>query len=151
MEGSRTGKEFIVQKNETKIRVRYKDTDQMGFAYYANYLVWFEIGRTELMRSLGMPYRDFEKNDLFLPVIKAFCEYKSPARYDDEITVVTRVEQLGEVRLVFSYEVRREDELLAWGNTEHAFINSRGRPLVLRKHSPFLWGRLCKALDDEAD
>lgn len=138
-----------MQNNETKIRVRYKDTDQMGVVYYANYLVWFEVGRTELIRNLGMSYRDFEKNEIYLPVLKVSCEYKSPARYDDEITIVTRVESLGEVRLVFSYEIRRDKELLAWGSTEHAFINTRGRPLVLRKSNPFLWGRLCKALQDE--
>lgn len=135
-------------KEETGIRVRYKDTDQMGVVYYANYLVWFEVGRTELMRRLGMPYLEFEKNNLYLPVIKASCDYKIPARYDDEITVVTWIDSLQEVRLIFSYEIRREGELLARGSTEHAFVNATGRPVVLRKHSPFLWGRLCKALDD---
>lgn len=136
-------------KEETRLRVRYKETDQMGMVYYANYLVWFEVGRTELMRSLGMPYREFEKNNIYLPVIKVSCEYRVPARYDDEITVVTRLESLQEVRVVFTYEIRREEELLAWGSTEHAFINAAGRPVVLRKYSPFLWGRLCRAVDGD--
>jgi len=138
-----------LKKNETTVRVRYKDTDQMGVAYYANYLVWFEVGRTEMMRSLELPYREFEKSSIFLPVLKAFCEYKQPARYDDQLTIVTRLESLHNVRLVFNYEIRREDELLASGYTEHAFVNDSGRPVVLKKFSPFLWNRLCQALDKQ--
>jgi acyl-CoA thioester hydrolase len=140
-----------MMRDETRIRVRYKDTDQMGFVYYANYLVWFEVGRTELMRRLGMPYREFEKNRLFLPVIRVSCDYRTPARYDDEITILTRIDSIQEVRVFFNYEVRREAELLARGSTEHAFVNAEGRPVVLRKHSPFLWGRLCKALSEASD
>ncbi len=136
----------LLKKDETTVRVRYKETDQMGVAYYANYLIWFEVGRTEMMRSLGLPYREFEKSDIFLPVLKAYCEYKQPASYDDQLTVVTRLESLSKVRLVFNYEVRREGELLASGYTEHAFVNSSGRPVVLKKFSPFLWNRLCQAL-----
>lgn len=135
-------------KNETVIRVRYKETDQMGVVYHANYLVWFEVGRTELMRKMGMPYHEFENNGLYLPVIKASCEYKIPARYDDEVTVITCIESLKDVRLTFQYEVRREKELLVRGHTEHAFVSRGGRPVILRKHSPFLWGRLCRALDE---
>jgi acyl-CoA thioester hydrolase len=134
-------------KDETLLRVRYKDTDQMGMVYHANYLVWFEVGRTELMRKMGMPYLEFEKNGLFLPVIKASCEFKIPARYDDQVTVITRIESLREVRMTFQYEVRREKELLVRGSTEHAFVNSSGRPVILRKHSPFLWSRLCRAVE----
>ncbi|HSW36630.1 MAG TPA: thioesterase family protein [Candidatus Limnocylindrales bacterium] len=136
--------------DETLIRVRYKDTDQMGVVYHANYLVWFEIGRTELMRRLGMLYRELEKSNLFLPVLKAYCEYKIPARYDDQLTVLTRIESLQSVRLTFAYEIRREGKLLAKGYTEHAFINEVGRPVVLRKLSPFLWNRLTKALEGQA-
>ena len=136
-------------KDETTIRVRYKDTDQMGMVYHANYLVWFEIGRTELMRRLGMPYLECERNNLYLPVIKVSCEYKVPARYDDLVTVHTWIESLQAVRLFFGYEVRREDELLVRGGTEHAFVNGRGKPVVLRKYSPFLWGRLCRAVEEK--
>ncbi len=138
-------------KNETMVRVRYKDTDQMGVAYYANYLVWFEVGRTELMRELGLPYLEFEKSNIFLPVLKAFCEYKQPAGYDDELQIVTRLESLQHVRVTFVYEIRREGNLLAQGYTEHAFINEAGKPVVLRKFSPFLWNRLCTALENRSD
>ena len=134
-------------KNETTVRVRYKDTDQMGVAYYANYLVWFEVGRTEMMRSLELPYREFEKSSLFLPVLKAYCEYKHSARYDDELTIITFLGSLENVRITFNYEIRRNGEYLAGGYTEHAFVNEKGRPVALKKKNPFLWNRLCSALD----
>lgn len=133
--------------DETTVRVRYKDTDQMGVVYHANYLVWFEAGRTELMRKMGLPYLDYEKNGLYLPVIKVSCEYKEPARYDDEVTVVTRIESLSAARLTFAYEVRRKTAVLARGRTEHAFITFEGRPVALSKHSPALWARLCRITD----
>ncbi len=138
-----------MKKDETLVRVRYQETDQMGVAYYANYLIWFEVGRTELMRSLELPYREFEKSDIFLPVLKTYCEYKKPARYDDELKITTRLESLNNVRLVFNYEITRAEELLASGYTEHAFVNDSGRPVVLKKFSPFLWNRLCQALEKQ--
>jgi len=138
-----------LKKNETKIRVRYQETDQMGMAYHANYLVWFEIGRTELMRSIGLPYIEFEKSSLYLPVLKAYCEYKHAARYDDLLTIITFIESLQYVRTVFNYEIRRDDKKIAGGYTEHAFINEAGRPVVLKKISPFLWNRLYKALESD--
>jgi len=138
-----------LKKGETGVRVRYKETDQMGLVYYANYLVWFEVGRTELMRSLELPYREFEKSNLYLPVLKAYCEYKQPARYDDELTIVTHLESLQNVRLIFNYEIFREKELLVSGYTEHAFVNDSGRPVVLKKFSPFLWNRLYQALEKQ--
>lgn len=140
-----------MKKNETMIRVRYEETDQMGVAYHAKYLVWFEIGRTELMRSIGLPYIEFEKSELFLPVLKAYCEYKHAARYDDQLMITTRLEILQYVRLTFNYEIRRAGKLLARGYTEHAFINDKGRPIVLKKFSPFLWNRLCQALDNQGE
>lgn len=138
-------------KAETKVRVRYQETDQMGVAYHANYLVWFEVGRTELMRKIGMPYAEFEKSGLFMPVLKAFCEYKHAIRYDDLLSIVTRFDQLGNVRHTFHYEIRREEKLHASGYTEHAFVNEKGRPVILKKHSPFLWNFLLKALEKERE
>jgi len=136
--------------NETVFRVRYQETDQMGVAYHANYLVWFEMGRTELMRSIGLPYIEFEKSNLYLPVLKAYCEYKHAVRYDDELTVLTNLDSLEKVRLVFKYELHKDGRKMAFGYTEHAFINAAGRPVVLKKVSPFLWNRLCKALEDNS-
>ena len=136
--------------NKTNFRIRYQETDQMGFAHHANYLVWFEMGRTELMRGLGLPYIEFEKSNLYLPVLKAYCEYKHAVRYDDEISVLTHLHSLQKVRLVFNYELQKDGQKMAFGYTEHAFINEAGKPVVLKKVSPFLWNRLCKALEEKA-
>ncbi|NLA12549.1 MAG: acyl-CoA thioesterase [Firmicutes bacterium] len=134
---------------ETKLRVRYKETDAMGIAYYANYLVWFEVGRTEWMRALGPSYGELERSGIFLPVIRVTCEYKLPVRYDDELTVITRIENLGVVRLTFNYEIRHGGQLVARGSTEHAFVNAKGKPAALRKMNPFLWRKLTQALEGD--
>ncbi|MDO9536675.1 MAG: thioesterase family protein [Bacillota bacterium] len=133
-----------MKHNETIIRVRYKDTDQMGVAYYANYFIWFEVGRCEFFRGLGMSYKNLEQNEIFLPVIEAYCKYKYPARYDDELKINTRLNVLQEVKLAFQYEILsvEKNKLLVVGETTHAFVNKRGKPVVLRKHNPFLWKSL---------
>jgi acyl-CoA thioester hydrolase len=112
------------------IRVRYADTDQMGFAYYAHYLRWFEIGRAEMLRSLGSSYRSVEERGTSLPVVEAGCRYFKPARYDDLITIETGVERLSRASVRFAYRVVREEngELLATGHTEHCFMTREGRP-----------------------
>ena len=113
------------------MRVRYAETDQMGFAYYANYLAWFEVGRCEWLRSLGWSYRDLEVRDaVMLPVIEAHCEYRQPARYDDELLIRVRGELASRVRMRFTYEVVRADggAVLAVGHTEHAVTDLTGRP-----------------------
>jgi acyl-CoA thioester hydrolase len=119
----------IALVNETQVRVTYRDTDQMGFAYYANYLVWFEMGRTELLRQAGYTYKQLESRNMFLPVHSCFCEYKTPARYDDLIRIRTRIANLSRASMSFEYEIYRHetDELLAKGETKHAFINHEGK------------------------
>lgn len=113
------------------LRVRYADTDQMGFAYYGNYLRWFEVGRAELMRSLGMSYRDVEAAGIRLPVVEARCRYLKPARYDDLLAVETVVEHVGRASVRFAYRVLREDggAVLARGTTEHCFLDADGKPV----------------------
>ncbi|HEY3215502.1 MAG TPA: thioesterase family protein [Candidatus Eisenbacteria bacterium] len=113
------------------LRVRYGDTDRMGFAYYAHYLRWFEIGRAELLRSLGMSYRSVEEAGVSLPVVEARCRYLKPARYDDAIVIETGVMELKRVSVRFGYRVVRESdgELLARGMTEHPFLGTDGRPV----------------------
>jgi len=136
------GRDFeLMRHNETTVRVRYKDTDQMGVAYYANYFVWFEVGRCEYFRGIGMSYRDLEQNDILLPVIEAFCKYKYPARYDDLLRITTRLNLLEDVKLGFHYEIfnLEKETLLAIGETIHAFVNRKGKPVVLRKQNPFFW------------
>jgi acyl-CoA thioester hydrolase len=113
------------------LRVRYGDTDQMGFAYYGHYLRWFEIGRAEMMRSLGHSYRELEAQGIRLPVVEARVRYLRPARYDDRIAIETGVVALGRASVRFGYRVRRDedDTLLAWGITEHCFLDASERPV----------------------
>jgi acyl-CoA thioester hydrolase len=113
------------------IRVRYGDTDQMGMAYYGNYLRWFEIGRAEMMRSLGSSYRAIEESGIQLPVVEARCRYLKPARYDDLIAVETGVLDTGRASVRFGYRIVNEasGELLAHGMTEHCFLSEGGRPV----------------------
>jgi acyl-CoA thioester hydrolase len=114
----------------SRIRVRYADTDKMGIAYYANYFVWFEVGRTDLLRQSGWSYREMEAEGFSLPVIEAHCAYRAPARYDDEIEVRTTGAHVSPVRVQFTYEVVRmaDEATLATGSTVHAALDPRGRP-----------------------
>jgi acyl-CoA thioester hydrolase len=117
----------------SRVRVRYAETDQMGVVYYANYFVWFEVGRTDLLRASGWNYREMEAEGLGLPVIEAHCAYRESAKYDDEIEVRTTAELLSPVRVKFSYEVVRTADAatLATGSTVHATIDRNGRPCRL--------------------
>jgi len=126
--------------SETRVRVRYAETDQMGIVYYANYLVWFELGRVELLRSLGLAYSQLEKDHkLILPVIEANCRYRSPARYDDEILIETRPALVRESVLKFSYRILRacedghEPRLLAEGETVHVVCDENLKRMPLPK------------------
>ena len=112
------------------VRVRYAETDKMGVAYYANYFVWFEVARCDLLRALGRTYRDLEARGVMLPVIEARCEYRAPARYDDELEIRTRGALLSPARVAFSYAVRRRADgaALAEGRTVHAAVDLQGRP-----------------------
>ena len=126
-----------VAENEwtsTTFRVRYAETDQMSVVYYANYLVWFEIGRTDYCRQCGFAYRDMEKEDgLCIIVAEARCRYKAPARYDDDIEVRTCLKEVRRRVLTFNYEIYRkpDDELLAEGETVHVITDLSGRPRAL--------------------
>ncbi len=121
---------MIPRHSTSRLRVRYADTDQMGVVYYANYLVWFEIARTDLLRQAGWTYKEMEADGFSLPVIEAHCEYRQPARYDDLIDVEARGAFVSPVRVKFDYRVLRSDVnvLLAEGHTVHASLDSSGRP-----------------------
>jgi acyl-CoA thioester hydrolase len=115
------------------VRVRYAETDTMGFVYYANYFVWFEVARTDLLRDTGTTYRDLEAEGCLLPVLEAQCVYHQPARYDDELEVKTTGSLVSRTRIKFAYEVVRPADtlLLASGYTVHAAIDRGGRPCRL--------------------
>jgi acyl-CoA thioester hydrolase len=109
---------------ETTIRVRYAETDQMGVVYHSNYLIWFEVGRVELLRELGFTYLEMEQEGMNLPVVEATCRYKHPARYDDEVAIRTRIALMKTSLLRFDYDVvRKSDErLLAHGESIHVVV-----------------------------
>ncbi len=124
-----------------QVRVRYAETDQMGIVYYANYLVWFELGRVELLRALGLAYSQLEKeHECILPVVEATCRYKAPARYDDEILIETRPSLLRQSVIKFAYRILRKGEngadstLLAEGETVHEVCDDRLNKKPLPEH-----------------
>src|SRR5271168_5348454 len=114
--------------SQTRIRVRYAETDQMGVVYYANFFIWFELGRVELLRQLGFQYKQMEiDDDCHFPVVEAICRYKSPARYDDELLLETTVITLRRTVIRFGYRLLRCEKnaqtLLAEGETTHVTVN----------------------------
>lgn len=114
--------------SEAIIRVRYAETDQMGVVYHSNFIVWFEVGRVELLRKIGFRYRDMEReDDCHIAVADVRCRYKAPARYDDEIVVRTRLKNMRESLLHFAYDIVRKEDgaLLAQGESTHIVVNSK--------------------------
>ena len=109
----------------TQIRVIYADTDHGGVAYYASYMRWFEIGRTELLRSIGLIYAELEKSGILCPVVDLQCRYIKPARYDELLVVYTSVERLRRGSITFAYNIKRKSDqaLIATGKTQNAFVN----------------------------
>ena len=120
-------------RHRTCLRVRYAETDQMGVVYHANYLVWMEIGRVELVRSRGFSYKDLEEEGFFLSVVESHCRYLHPARYDQEIIVETEIARSNPRLVEFAYSIRcsASDKLLATGMTRHVWLNREWRPISL--------------------
>nr|WP_275581970.1 thioesterase family protein [Brevibacillus fulvus] len=121
-----------------QIRVRYSETDQMGVVYHANYLSWFEVGRTDFLRASGLSYFELEQKGVLLPVIDAELSFKKPAKYDDVVEIRTSIAELTPVRLQFRYEIYRaaDETLLVTGITKHVFANREFKPLRLPKLLP---------------
>jgi acyl-CoA thioester hydrolase len=123
-----------LEHHDTTVRVRYAETDQMGVVYHANYLIWFEVGRVELMRALGIEYKRMEiDDDCHIVVVDVRCRYINSARYDEELRIRTRIAESRNRTIRFSYEVRRDsdEELLAVGETLHVICGSSGKPKLL--------------------
>jgi acyl-CoA thioester hydrolase len=122
--------------NETRIRVRYAETDQMGVVYHANHFIWFEVGRVEFLRQFGFSYKDMEREEnCFIAVVDAQCRYKAPVHYDDEVIVRTYLKHVRQKVLRFGYELRSAGagELLAEGETTHIVANAEMEPRALPK------------------
>ncbi len=120
--------------HEIRLRVRYAETDQMGVVYHSNHLIWFEVGRVELMREMGFSYRDLEREDgRFIAVADVRCRYRAPVFYDEEVLVRTRLKTVRESVVVFSYELVRADSrtLLAEGETTHIVTDSKMKVAAL--------------------
>lgn len=134
---------------KTKVKVRYNETDQMGVVYHSNYYHWFEIGRTELLDELGLPYKEIEQMGTMLPVIESHCVYKNPAKYADELTVFTKLVLLKGTRMKFEYNIMREadNRLIAVGDTVHTFIDNSFKPVNPKKHNPKVFNMLSGVLN----
>lgn len=116
-------------KSMVDVTVRYAETDMMGVVYHGNYLPWFEVGRTTLLKEMGLSYRVLEEQGFRLPVLEVQVKYFRPAVYDDTVTIITTLHEKPLLRIRLEYEVRRGDELLATGQTVHAFIDREGKPV----------------------
>jgi acyl-CoA thioester hydrolase len=116
-------------QSRTQVTVRYAETDMMGVVYHGSYLPWFEIGRTTLLKENGISYRELEAAGYRLPVLEVSVKYLKPAVYDDVVTILTTLADKPLLRIQLTYEVRRGDELLATGQTTHAFIDREGQPV----------------------
>ncbi len=136
------------------LRPRYAETDQMGVVYHANYLVYFEVGRSEFFRALGYSYRELEKQGVIFAVVKSETEYLQPAFYDDELRIRTWLKHIKGVRFEMNYEVIRNtdgvDETLARGKTMHACVGKDLKPLRLRSANPEMWDLLNKCMEEKA-
>ena len=116
-------------RSRVEVTVRYAETDMMGIVYHANYLPWFEVGRTTLLKEIGVPYKRLEEEGFRLPVLEVSAKYLRPAVYDDTLVIVTTVSERPLLRVRLEYEVLRGDEVLATGTSVHAFVDKQGRPI----------------------
>jgi acyl-CoA thioester hydrolase len=135
--------------NETKIKVRYVETDQMGIVHHSNYYAWFEVGRTEYITEIGMTYKDMEENHIMLPVVESSCKYIEGAKYEDIIIIQTFMQELNGAKVIFNYNVLRETDgkIIAKGSTTHAFVNEKFRVVNLKKANIVMWNRFQKLFE----
>lgn len=130
--------------DETQVRVRYQETDNMGVVYYANYFVWFEVARTDYLRSIGVSYKDFEKKGMFLMVASASCEYKSPATFDDIVRIQTWIPKLKNSSLKFEHKLFIGEKLIATGESVHVFTNAAGKPIRIPDEIRNIYKEVCQ-------
>lgn len=136
--------------SETAFVVRYAETDQMGIVHHSNYPVWYEAGRTDFIRKLGMPYSKIEEEGVLLPLIELHCRYRGAARYEDNIIIRTKVKEVTNTRVTFHYEVHCNggDEPINTGETVHAFTTRQLKPVNMRKYAPLIHDLLLKSNDE---
>ncbi len=142
--------EMSMYINETKLKVRYIETDQMGIVHHSNYYAWFEVGRTEYITGIGMTYKEMEENNIMLPVVESSCRYKEGAKNEDILIIQTYMQELNRAKVVFNYNVVREDDgkILASGSTTHVFVNEKFKIVNLKKTNIEVWSRLQKLFQE---
>lgn len=137
----------------SEVRVRYAETDAMAVAYHSNYLVWFEVGRTELLRALGYPYAKLEEDGIILPLVECSCKYKIPVRYDDELLIKARCTEMKGASLVIGYEIvnKSSGAIHATGWTKHVTADRKLKPVRLRDKNPKLHEILLEGIGDSLE
>lgn len=135
--------------SETHLTVRYAETDQMGVVHHSNYPIWFEAGRTDFIKKLGLPYSTIEKMGAMLPLIELKCCYKGFARYEDEITIKTCIKEYTGTRLLFHYDVYKygSDKAITEGETLHVWTNKELKPVNIKKYKPDIYELIANATD----
>lgn len=139
--------------SQTEITVRYAETDQMGVVHHSRYFVWYEMARTDYIKSVGMSYSDMEKAGVMLPVTGVSCKYRLPAKYDDSLVITARITRFTPARIEFSYTITRkgETEVLAEGTSAHGFVDSQTfKPLNFKRAMPELYEKMLKCAEQDA-
>ena len=138
-------------KTETRLTARYAETDQMGIVHHSNYAVWFEAGRTDFLKKAGISYSELEAMGILLPLYELNCRFLSPARYEDEITVVTSARSVSRVRICLSYQVIHVESgrILTTGETKHAWTTKALKPCNAERAAPEVYAMLLKAIGTE--
>lgn len=131
--------------SETKIKVRYQETDQMGIVHHSVYPIWYEEARTNFIKEIGMSYTDVERMGILLPLIKLSCKYIKPALYEDIITIHTKIKLISPVKIEFEYELYKNNIIINTGYTEHAFINKNFNLINLKKQNIDLYNKIISA------
>ncbi|MEE1314004.1 MAG: thioesterase family protein [Lachnospiraceae bacterium] len=134
---------------KTKIIVRYAETDQMGIAHHSNYAVWFEAGRTDLIKSMGMTYSDMENNGVIVPLTSLECHYKKAAYYEDELVVESRLTKATNTKLEFEYQILRmsTNDIISTGKTVHGMVSHNLQPIRMKKEKPEIFAMLKSAIE----
>ena len=132
--------------SESKIIVRYAETDKMGIVHHSVYPIWYEVGRTDFTKKIGIPYACMEKMGILTPLVELSCKYIEPAYYEDELTVKTKIEKLTPARIVFEYEVLKDGRNINIGSTTHALVGKDLKPINMKKHFPDVYKKLALAV-----
>ncbi len=132
--------------HETKLKVRYVETDQMGVVHHSKYYPWFEMARGEYITKIGMTYGGMEEEGIMMPVLESWCKYIDGAKYEDELIIKVWIEEMNPVKMVFNYHVVREEDnkIIAKGSTKHTFVDKNFKIVNIKKVKPEMWEKLEK-------